>query len=519
MKKVAIMCRVSSDEQIKGYSLDDQYEKLTDYCRKHNYEIVYEFKEDHSAKSFNRPEWKKMLQLIKFGKLKIDEVLFTSWDRFSRNMVEGLTMIEKLREEFNIDPQAIQQFIDYSVPESKYLLAIYLASPNVDNDNRSKNIRKGIRQGLKQGRWPRQAFYGYKTARHDDGKSMLVIDDEKGKIVTEIFERVADGMAQSEIRSLLQKRGITVSRNNMSKILKRLIYTGKIIVPAHENEQMKIVEGIHEPLVSEALFFTVQQILTGKRKTRGKYISKYAKLRDDFHLRGVIDCNECGHSMTSSFSKGKLGKRYGYYHCHHCKKQRVSSIKVHKAFDKLIKGIQIEPEVRAIYDVILAEQMGCSEKGNKIEAKKLQKQLDLINERLERSQDLMLDGMLEPTEYVKIKSRYSVQENEIKLKISSLRASTREFSKLAKSGLNLLSNITETYYRASIRLKHKIVGSIFLENFSFDGKTFRTPKLNSIFDLFGSMDKGFRENKKGQPIVINQLSPTADSEGFEPPVP
>lgn len=55
MTRVAIMSRVSSDEQAKGYSLDAQYETLVRYCERMNFEIVYEIKEDHSAKSFERP--------------------------------------------------------------------------------------------------------------------------------------------------------------------------------------------------------------------------------------------------------------------------------------------------------------------------------------------------------------------------------------------------------------------------------------------------------------------------------
>lgn len=34
MKKAVIMCRVSSDEQAKGYSLSVQLEQLTNYCKR-----------------------------------------------------------------------------------------------------------------------------------------------------------------------------------------------------------------------------------------------------------------------------------------------------------------------------------------------------------------------------------------------------------------------------------------------------------------------------------------------------
>ena len=149
MKRVTIMCRVSSDDQAKGYSLDDQRERLTQYCQRNNYEIVYEIVEDHSAKTFERPEWKKWYSLVKSKQIEVDEILFTSWDRFSRDLLGALTMIKLLRETDNIIPQSIEQPINYDIPENLFMLAIYLANPDVDNQRRSIKIRGGIRQAFK----------------------------------------------------------------------------------------------------------------------------------------------------------------------------------------------------------------------------------------------------------------------------------------------------------------------------------------------------------------------------------
>ena len=65
MKRAVIMSRVSSDEQAKGFSLGVQYEQLTNYCKRKDIEIVAHFKEDHSAKDFNRPRVSKLLAICK----------------------------------------------------------------------------------------------------------------------------------------------------------------------------------------------------------------------------------------------------------------------------------------------------------------------------------------------------------------------------------------------------------------------------------------------------------------------
>ncbi len=96
MKRAAIMCRVSSDEQAKGYSLDVQFEQLSKYCERQGIEIVKHYREDHSAKNFNRPEFQKFLEYAKKNKHQIDYLFITTWDRFSRNMTEANLMLRKL---------------------------------------------------------------------------------------------------------------------------------------------------------------------------------------------------------------------------------------------------------------------------------------------------------------------------------------------------------------------------------------------------------------------------------------
>lgn len=518
MTKVAIMCRVSSDEQAKGYSLDAQYEALTRYCERMEYEIVYTIREDHSAKSFDRPEWKKWIKYAEQNYKEIDFLLVTAWDRFTRNADEGSQIINRHEERWNIKIQAIEQPIDYNIPEQrKLILSIYLSLPEVDNIRRSMKIKGGIRQALKQGRWPAKAIFGYKTERDSHGKSGLVPDPKTAPIVQYIFEQVAQGVSQIELcKEIAKTKGVKIARTGMSRIVRRALYIGKIIVPAEKNEPAQIVQGLHEPLISESLFYQVQQQLQGNRKARGKFIPKYAKIRKDFPLRGILKCHKCDGIMTASFSKGKLGKRYGYYHCDHCKQQRVSNGVTESAFNEHLAKISIGSETKELYNLILAEMIGGSQTENKNEAKNLRKQLDQLNQRIVECQDLMMDRKLDPDEYVQIKGRYSVRKDEIVDKLKNLKADKRDFASLSQAGLNLLENLSHAFENATVRLKHKIVGSIFPDLISFDGKKFRTPKLNPVFELFTNIDEGLQGKKKGDNSEFSELSPSAEKEGFEP---
>lgn len=94
MQRAIIYTRVSTDDQAQnGYSLPHQQTILEKYCELHGIEVVQHFREDHSAKDFNRPEFVKLMELVKANRGKIDKVLFTRWDRFSRNQEASLSVI------------------------------------------------------------------------------------------------------------------------------------------------------------------------------------------------------------------------------------------------------------------------------------------------------------------------------------------------------------------------------------------------------------------------------------------
>jgi DNA invertase Pin-like site-specific DNA recombinase len=155
-RRVAFLyIRVSTDEQAdRGFSQRDQAQRLHDYCERNNIKVGRVIFEDFSAKTFKRrPEWMKMLAELKSTKGKLCEmVLFTKWDRFSRNTANAYNMIDVLQA-LNIEPNAIDQFLDLKIPESRIMLAVYIAQAEADNLRRGLNVVVGMRRGKVEGRW------------------------------------------------------------------------------------------------------------------------------------------------------------------------------------------------------------------------------------------------------------------------------------------------------------------------------------------------------------------------------
>jgi len=155
MKRACLYIRVSTDEQAdKGFSQRDQAERLQNHCLKNDILVTRIIFEDYSAKTFNRPEWTKLLADLKKSRGEdFDYIMFTKWDRFSRNTADAYQMIRILTVDYQTQPIAIEQPLDLSVPESKTILAVYLSMPEVENDRRALNVTYGMRRAKKEGRW------------------------------------------------------------------------------------------------------------------------------------------------------------------------------------------------------------------------------------------------------------------------------------------------------------------------------------------------------------------------------
>ena len=173
MKNVILYVRVSTDEQAdKGYSLRDQEAKLLHYCKENNYNVIDTYREDYSAKTFKRPEFKKLLAYCKSNKKQVDELLLVKWDRFSRNTAESYQMIG-IFNGLGIKINAITQPLDMTIPEQLLMMAVYLAIPEVENQRRSQNVIAGMRRAFKEGRYVGSPPKGYIMGKDSANKPIL----------------------------------------------------------------------------------------------------------------------------------------------------------------------------------------------------------------------------------------------------------------------------------------------------------------------------------------------------------
>ncbi len=514
MKKAVLYARVSTDEQAdRGYSLGVQQEQLKNYCESKGIEILKLYVEDHSAKNFDRPQFNNFLSYAKTNHRDIDYFYFVSWDRFSRNAPDAYEMLGRLKK-WNIEPQAIMQPIDFSVPQNKIMLSIYLTLPEVDNDIRSEKIKSGIRGANKLGRWTSIAPIGYNN-RRDERNKPIIVPNEQSKFITWGFEEVAkNNRPIDEIRRELNQKGVKVSKSNFSRLLRNVTYMGKMLVKGTEQEPEQLVDGVHESIITESLFYNVQLTMQNRNKKINKQHS--FRDRDELPLRGVLCCSNCGSHVTGSASKSRNGSKHFYYHCLHCKKERFRADTANNEMEELLNTIQIIEEVETLYNAIV-EQL---EKGNpKQQAQTrsvLANELSKLEVRIEELQNTYIDGDLSAQEYTELKRKLESRILDVKAKITDKQEEKSNFKEQLKKHINILPNVVEWYRNGSVQEKKDLIGSIFPQRFIFKNNEVRTAEINPVVALILSYTKGFGKTKTGQNKYLSCLSRLVVPHGLEP---
>lgn len=132
--RAAIYTRVSTDEQVEGYSIDAQLRACRDFVHGKDWAIVEEYiDEGKSART-----------------KQFDVLIVHKLDRFSRNVIVTLKSFEELWNN-GITFISITEQMDFTTPIGKVFLATVGAFAQFYSDNLSQETKKGWAERRAQG--------------------------------------------------------------------------------------------------------------------------------------------------------------------------------------------------------------------------------------------------------------------------------------------------------------------------------------------------------------------------------
>ena len=318
-QKIAIIyCRISSlKQQADGDGLNSQEHR----CRQHAdargwpVEAVFPDSITGGGDYLKRPGMKALLAYLDAQPGKNYVVIFDDLKRLARDTAAHIA----LRKELDSRGASVEScnFRFEETPEGKFIETVIAAQGQLEREQNSRQVLQKMTARVEKGFWPFHAPVGYKHVPSKLGGKVLVRDEPVASIVAEALEGFASNRfaSQTEVVRFLEsqpefpkdKPNGKIRPMTATRMLKKPVYAGLVYAPKWN---VSVREGQHEGLISVATHERIVQKLE-----KGVYSPTRIDTREDFILRGAVNCACCGHHITAGWCKGKMGKRYPYYFC------------------------------------------------------------------------------------------------------------------------------------------------------------------------------------------------------------
>lgn len=431
--RVVAYARVSTDEDAQLVSLKTQkahYEKIIAENKSYIFAGLYFDEGITGTKKECRDGLLKMLKDCEDG--KIDFILTKSISRLARNTTDCLEIVRRLLD-LNIGIYFEKENIDTRTMESELMLSILSSLAESESRSISENNKWSIKKRFQNGTFIISSPpYGYENI---DGK--MVVNEEEGKIIKEIFEKYLSGKGTHKIAEDLNKRKIKGQKgakwygSTINGILKNEKYIGDVIYQKtytdenynrHKNngeeDQYKIIDN-HEAIISREKFEKVKDLIKIRAiaKGNGENTKKY---QNRYSLSGKIKCGECGSTFKRRHHYNGKDKYIAWTCSEHLKDINKCSMKFIKDKDIKLAFITLVNKLVFGKDSILIplletlKRVDSNEEVAKIN--KIEDSLEKIKERKEVLSKLITSGFLDASIYAKESSEISSEESYLLMK-------------------------------------------------------------------------------------------------------
>ncbi len=339
--KFAIYSRKSKATD-KGESIGNQVEMCRNYINanapgeEHEF-LIYE-DEGFSGKNTKRPEFLRMMQDAK--KKRFQQVVVYRLDRISRNIVDFMTITEKLQSS-GIGFISINERFDTTTPMGRAMMQIAAVFAQLERETIAERVQDNMQMLSYTGRWlGGKTPFGFSSERIFQNKELGIeksysrlVPNEDMKIVRLIFERSFHAvqvylherqlMAQNAspttdffIRDLLSNPVYCVADETARSYFESLgakvagedaLWDGRHgIMPYNRHSEKRVgtfqreisewvlAVGEHEGVIESERFVRIQQRIAANKE---RYNSFSSTTNDYALLSGLLYCAKCGKRM------------------------------------------------------------------------------------------------------------------------------------------------------------------------------------------------------------------------------
>jgi site-specific DNA recombinase len=447
--------RVSTAEQAaQNNSLPVQEGKFKGFCTTNNLSALCTFVDKQSARTADRPQFQAMLDYCKKNHKKVSHVVVADFSRFARNVVDQGSAIVALKQ-LGIIVASVDEPITDETAAGKLARNILASMNQFFSDSLGEKTKYRMEAAVKAGRFIWVSPIGYLNERNGSG-SVIKLDPERAPLVRKGFELMATGAHSSDdaLRTvtalgLTTRKNRPVPRQTWYAILRNPIYAGWV------RSGELLVRGVHQPIVSQQLFDSVQDVLAGRSKTAQPRQS----IHPDFALRQFIRCAKCGRGLTA----GIIKKKFAYYWCYTkgCRDVLVSANELEQHFVRLLAMHQPTVQLLERLPEIAKKQWAAREERNRQDAKALRIKREEIKRLNSAAIKAKLTGGLSDEDFDSIKATNAEEAAAIEKQLTALESEKNMMEELIEQSQRELVDLVNAWRKSGAVQKRELQTALF----------------------------------------------------------
>lgn len=493
--------RVSSDDQVKGRSLDEQERALRDWCAREGVALVEIFREEgKTARSRDRSELGRALAYAKAHATALRYFVVDDLSRLARDVVDQLSIMRELGA---LGVETATVMLRLTNDAHGRAVAGYVGVTNqFQSDLQAEKIARSMLAAKREGRWPHAAPIGYRNGRGPSGEKTIELDETVAPVLRDAFERAARGESPAEILAALEARGLRgrngkrIRPQELRKILRSPFYAGRVRSDRHGFE----VEGRHEALVTHDLWLSVRARLDGRAPAPAP--ARSAK-HQDFPLRGFVYCARCGRPLTAGWSRGRSGARFAYYWCwsRDCSAGTVRREALDRAFVEALASIELDEVTLELVEAALRDLWEEARAESSNARRRAARELEQLQERRERLVEAyVFEKSIDRPTYDRLLAKLDDEIERADFEHLRARADLGDVAELLAFARPMLTGVSDLWSSSSPDLKRRIQRLAFPEGVRFAAGALSTPSKALIYSALGANsgeEKGMVEHFRG----------------------
>jgi DNA invertase Pin-like site-specific DNA recombinase len=237
-----------------GHNLLSQRETCEQFAAAHGINVIQHF-EGYAGDT--QREFERMIAFAKANAQRLNYILVSALDRFSRAGIAAITLSAELQQRYGIRVlSANERFTDSSYDE--FMSYIQLLLPALDKSISREKILAGKRKRALRGEWAGVPPRGYEVT--GSGRNVRLSFTSEAQLIKEAFVKRSEEMSVSTLRDWLSSKGFYIANSRLHSMLRNCFYAGyikSVYVPG------KLIRGTHPPIIDAETFFLINQINEG----------------------------------------------------------------------------------------------------------------------------------------------------------------------------------------------------------------------------------------------------------------